>query len=132
MKAHPEVDFSNAKVPPKRDAMTARKLCFLSRASIRSQRFAIIALGEECYTGIEVRATSASTEIRVHFAKCKEMLAKPNRNFSENQRIALKNEKAAVEILAGIDSSMYDLVSDQSARNNGVANNIINTHLTKL
>ena len=47
-------------------------------------------LGEEGYAGIEVRATSASTEIRVRCAKCKEMLAKPNRKIKEIKSLLQK------------------------------------------
>merc|ERR1712166_1136329 len=47
-------------------------------------------LGEEGYAGIEVRATSVATEIRVRCAKCKEMLAKPNRKIKEIKSLLQK------------------------------------------
>merc|ERR1711907_200802 len=47
-------------------------------------------LGEEGYAGIEVRATSMSTEIRVRAASCKDMLAKPNRKIKEIKSLIQK------------------------------------------
>jgi small subunit ribosomal protein S3e len=47
-------------------------------------------LGEEGYAGIEVRATSVATEIRVRCAKAKEMLAKPNRKIKEIKSLLQK------------------------------------------
>merc|ERR1711993_52535 len=40
-------------------------------------------LGMEGYAGIEVRATSASTEIRVRAAKCDDLLSKQTRKVKE-------------------------------------------------
>jgi len=40
-------------------------------------------LGQEGYAGIEVRATSMSTEIRVRAAKCQELLNKQARKVKE-------------------------------------------------
>ena len=40
-------------------------------------------LGMEGYAGIEIRATSANTEIRVRAAKCKELLEKQTRKVKE-------------------------------------------------
>merc|ERR1712166_1580230 len=47
-------------------------------------------LGEEGYAGIEVRATSMATEIRVRCAQCKKMLAKPNRKIKEIKSLICK------------------------------------------
>lgn len=47
-------------------------------------------LGEEGYAGIEVRATSMATEIRVRCAQCKKMLAKPNRKIKEIKSLIQK------------------------------------------
>ena len=47
-------------------------------------------LGEEGYAGIEVRATSVATEIRVRCAKAKDMLAKPNRKIKEIKSLLQK------------------------------------------
>ena len=47
-------------------------------------------LGEEGYAGIEVRATSMATEIRVRCAQAKKMLSKPNRKIKEIKSLIQK------------------------------------------
>merc|ERR1711964_602680 len=100
-------------------------------------------LGEEGYAGIEVRATSASTEIRVRCAKCKEMLAKPNRKIKEIKSLLQKrylyNDKdnklelsikplayeRALCAAANAEALKYKLLAGTPVRN--AANNIMNT-----
>jgi ribosomal protein uS3 len=100
-------------------------------------------LGEEGYAGIEVRATSMSTEIRVRAASCKDMLAKPNRKIKEIKSLIQKrynfNEvdnkldlsikplpyERALSAAANCENLKFKLLAGTPVRN--AANNILGT-----